>query len=29
MKQEDLLRADYYRAVAVDYAKHFIAERKQ
>jgi len=24
MKQEDLLRADYYRAVAVDYAKHFI-----
>ena len=24
MKQEDLVRADYYRAVAVDYAKHFI-----
>ena len=24
MKQEDLIRADYYRAVAVDYAKHFI-----
>lgn len=24
MKQEDLIRADYLRAVAVDYAKHFI-----
>jgi len=24
MKQEDLIRADYCRAVAVDYAKHFI-----
>jgi len=24
MKPEDLIRADYYRAVAVDYAKHFI-----
>jgi cell wall-associated NlpC family hydrolase len=24
MKQEDLLRVDYYRVVAVDYAKHFI-----
>jgi hypothetical protein len=24
VKQDDLVRADYYRAVAVDYAKHFI-----